>query len=601
MNVSNALQAGLAALRTGDYDLAELHLLAVLKHAPNEADALQLMGMIRKGQDRLVEAKSFLRMSIAARPNQPHVLNNLANLANLTVDQERNEAVELFHQAILLKPNYPDAIANLAGILQLQNQLPQAKELFLQAVKLDANHVQSLLGLTSLCWIDQQLEEGLGWVNKALAIAPTSMRAHHLHGHIRADRHEYDQAVLAFKEALAIGPASDELWTALGSALRYGLRDQEAFEAFGNALKLNPANLVAHQNINSLLWNYGRHDRYLDSYRTMLPLVPDDGPIRIAFADELLRHGDIDEARIVIEQARKSGGSALSFTQLRGRLAYASGDFGMAADLFDQAISEAPQLSGPYIRKIDGLLKAGKFEAAFDFSALTLPKFPLDQDILARLVAAERLNGRESGLWDIDQFVRAIDLVPPDGRTVEDFNRELGEYLATLHTAISHPIDQTLRGGTQTFGHILASDKTPIIQSLVAMLRAAIADYIEQLPAIIDHPVSSRRSSGFDFSGSWSARLLANGFHTNHIHPKGWLSSAYYVDLPRACEDTTAKAGWFKLGQTHLELGPQDQPQHLIEPRVGRLILFPSYYWHGTTAFNDSAQRLTVAFDVVPT
>ena len=32
----------------------------------------------------------------------------------------------------------------------------------------------------------------------------------------------------------------------------------------------------------------------------------------------------------------------------------------------------------------------------------------------------------------------------------------------------------------------------------------------------------------------------------------------------------------------------------------GRLVLFPSYMWHGTIPFHDAQPRTTIAFDVVP-
>ena len=38
-------------------------------------------------------------------------------------------------------------------------------------------------------------------------------------------------------------------------------------------------------------------------------------------------------------------------------------------------------------------------------------------------------------------------------------------------------------------------------------------------------------------------------------------------------------------------------PIRLIEPRPGRLVLFPSTMWHGTRPFAQG-ERLTVAFDV---
>jgi hypothetical protein len=59
------------------------------------------------------------------------------------------------------------------------------------------------------------------------------------------------------------------------------------------------------------------------------------------------------------------------------------------------------------------------------------------------------------------------------------------------------------------------------------------------------------------------------------------------------------EAGWLKFGEPDIDLGlPQ---HHAVQPRPGRLVLFPSYFWHGTVPFEDTAPRLTVAFDVRPT
>jgi hypothetical protein len=38
-------------------------------------------------------------------------------------------------------------------------------------------------------------------------------------------------------------------------------------------------------------------------------------------------------------------------------------------------------------------------------------------------------------------------------------------------------------------------------------------------------------------------------------------------------------------------------PFRTIEPKPGRLALFPSYMWHGTRPFAEG-ERMTVAFDV---
>jgi hypothetical protein len=88
--------------------------------------------------------------------------------------------------------------------------------------------------------------------------------------------------------------------------------------------------------------------------------------------------------------------------------------------------------------------------------------------------------------------------------------------------------------------------------------------------------------------------LSGTGYHSNHIHPEGWFSSAFYVALP---ESTGGHAGWLTLGGSETELGIDLPPTRLIEPRPGRLVLFPSTMWHGTIPFT-AGERLTVAFDV---
>ena len=38
----------------------------------------------------------------------------------------------------------------------------------------------------------------------------------------------------------------------------------------------------------------------------------------------------------------------------------------------------------------------------------------------------------------------------------------------------------------------------------------------------------------------------------------------------------------------------------MSKPGVGRLVLFPSYVWHGTIPFHAAQNRTTIAFDAVP-
>jgi len=101
------------------------------------------------------------------------------------------------------------------------------------------------------------------------------------------------------------------------------------------------------------------------------------------------------------------------------------------------------------------------------------------------------------------------------------------------------------------------------------------------------------------FSGSWSVRLRGGGKHSNHVHPQGWISSALYIALPAQTAGERSDAGWFTIGDPDERLGLTVGASQTIEPVPARLVLFPSYLWHGTVSFAEG-ERLTVAFDVRP-
>lgn len=89
---------------------------------------------------------------------------------------------------------------------------------------------------------------------------------------------------------------------------------------------------------------------------------------------------------------------------------------------------------------------------------------------------------------------------------------------------------------------------------------------------------------------------FANGYHANHVHPMGWLSSACYIALPQVIE--RGREGWIKFGEPGISTAPKLEAEHFMMPAPGKLVLFPSYMWHGTVPFGGDEPRITIAFDL---
>ena len=97
---------------------------------------------------------------------------------------------------------------------------------------------------------------------------------------------------------------------------------------------------------------------------------------------------------------------------------------------------------------------------------------------------------------------------------------------------------------------------------------------------------------------TWGTVLTAGGRQSPHLHPLGWLSGVYYVRLPGS---GSGDAGDLEFGCLPERLGASVAPETLaLTPRVGRLVIFPSWLYHRTLPFDTPGTRVSVAFDVMP-
>jgi tetratricopeptide (TPR) repeat protein len=330
--------------------------------------------------------------------------------------------------------------------------------------------------------------------------------------------------------------------------------------------------------------------------------MPDMVQFPLAKASFLLIQKKNEEALEIFERVLKKAPDSIEALSGVGVANLNMRRFGPAIAAFEKGLALRPTqrelLNGLGVT----LVTAQDAKKAAMIAEYALTQAPHDQSALALLGTAWRLlnDEREHELNGYDCFIRAYDLDPPEGYADMDaFNRDLNAYMDGLHPEVREYVDQSLRNGTQTLGNIFNAGHN-LVDRLKRRIEQAVNHYITELPADTKHPLTSRRSGGFTFSGSWSSRLRDCGYHTNHIHPGGWISSAYYIALPETVADMETKAGWIKFGEPGYDIALPDPVRRAIQPKPGRLVLFPSYMWHGTVPFRSAQARTTIAFDVVP-
>ena len=141
-------------------------------------------------------------------------------------------------------------------------------------------------------------------------------------------------------------------------------------------------------------------------------------------------------------------------------------------------------------------------------------------------------DSRYETACDYDQMVLSTLIeTPPGWPDLTSFLTELTSHLGALHNPHGHRLlYQSLRQGTETTQD-LARSEDPVIQALFRAFAAPIARYRDHIGQGED--ALRRRNRGpTRFNGGWSVRLHRDGYHTSHVHPRGWISSACYIQLP---------------------------------------------------------------------
>lgn len=445
----------------------------------------------------------------------------------------------------------------------------------------------------------QRIRQAEAAYRKALQLDHTNTIAHHNLGALLSQEERAEEALEALERAQALGLRASELYVNLGRALVQLYRPEDAERAYEQAVALQPQNPQAQQSLAALRYMRGDAGFARDMERAAAA-APADHRLQLAYADLLRRSGDLAASEAVLRSQLLSGAPAAVKSSLATVLREA-GRPGEAEKLLLELAAVHPLDPMLIENLVVTQLTLGRPGEALPFVQGQRRRVPHDQRwITYEATAIRELDpGRYHELFDYERLVRAYDVeAPAPWRSISELNAALVQTLQKRHLFASAPLDQSLRHGTQTARTLLA-DRDEAIQALLKAFVPVITEYRTAIGFDAGHPLRSRNRGYVGFRGCWSVALHQGGFHVNHIHPQGWISSAYYVSVPEETLNPVTRSGWIKFGEPRWP-GPGATAEHFVQPRAGRLVMFPSYMWHGTTAIHGPETRLTVAFDAVP-
>ena len=598
--IQRVLTAASSALQAGNLMAAEIALAPFFSgKLPASSDLANIAGTLRMLQGRLDDAVRLFGQAAKAAPREPTFAFNLGlALSRLGRTAEAETALRT---VLRYQPGFVPALFELGALLHRAGKLDEAEENIQKVLELTPGQAHAELALAAILVDAGRPGDADIAARRGLAAAAERRLKAQLYLQLaqalRRQRKD-SEALAALDSAEALDPALPGLARHRVETLQNLNRFDEAVTILEKEIVRTPADPALHLDYNALLYQLGRSDQLLKSFER----APQSRELLLGKAFVLAREKRYAEAHDIYARlaARDPGdrlaaiGAAQVMTSM-GRHAEALG-------LFEAVLArhghEAKLLS---IAAEPALLSGDPGKAAW-LCEQGLAQTPNSPSCLAMLSIASRMlqDGRDEAINRYESLVRIFDLEPPEGFSdMAQFNAELNASLDRLHPQSRELIDQSLRGGTQTPGHLFPAG-LPLVARLKQRIDQAVARYIAELDEDAHHPLLSRRARNFRYAGSWSSRLKDSGFHVNHFHPDGWISSCYYVSVPDAVKDETARQGWIKFGEPALDAGLKEPVRRTIQPVAGRLVLFPSYTWHGTVPFHDAAARTTIAFDVVP-
>jgi len=554
--LNQALQAGYAAFQRGDLNAARTTLKGF-----SHPKAVHLLALVEKAAGNFDDAERLFKKAAKSDPQDPEIANNQAVLA---MQLGRNSAAEkAFRRALAIKPDFQQAATGLGRLL-----------------------------------IDSKRWEDAGAVYAPLlASAPQDVTVRYGYATVQLERGAAETAESMFLALLSSGNDAPQIRFMRARALLELGRTAEALDELRESYAQGPSDLCLRVYAGAL-WMTG--DR--NGFAQLLEAAAERPEIVITAADLYRQAGQADKAVYILQATRAKVTLPADAWTVEASALIDQGKAQAAEDAAKKCLAEDPDNRLVKGSLIASLLMQGKADEALEFTMPMRKAEPDDQHWIACEATALRLLGsdRYKQLNDLDRFVRPYVLPVPEGfDDLKSFNEAFLAVLETWHPYQTHPLEQSLREGSQTPRDLTSIDN-PVIRAFVQALDQPIRKYMEEVGHGDDHPLTARNTGNYRIAGSWSVKLHGGGWHVNHVHPEGWISSSYYVSVPEETRHGDDRAGWIKFGEPPFETSPATPPEKWIRPEEGLLVLFPSFLWHGTAPIHDDSIRVTAPFDAVP-
>lgn len=529
------LRSAASALARADLAAARAACAAALRVAPDNADALNLLGLVEFRAGHADDARAALERAVAANPRYANAWSNLAALHSAA--GRWRDAVLAEHHALGVTPRALPVDWYNFGVRALRGGLVDlAGEGFERALALHPAWPAALANLAIVRDRQQRYREARELAERQLAAQPDHLGA------------RYHFAAIWSK---ATAPSD------LGRALEQGLAVLEA----------EPAHAAAHDTVAIVLGKLGHRARAYEHARTAVGLVPTEPSYGYTLARLLEEDGALAEAEAALVATRARAPPDARVERELGTVRLKRGDAAGAETALAATLALAPD----------------------DQTAIAQRGLALE--LLGR--------GTEAADWiGYARFVRRVPLaVPAPFADAESFHRELAQDVRQHSQLRFEPVGLAAKGGYLTDD--LLADRTRAIVGFEHALGQAIERYIAALVPDPAHPFLRAIPRRYRLNLWATRVAAQGVIDTHLHETSWLSGAYYVELPPGLGEGEDAAGWIeFGRPHKGLPQPPATAIQR-IRPEPGLLLLFPSYLYHRTLPFAGAGERISLSFDLV--
>ncbi len=238
-------------------DLAEARALCegLLAIRPEQADALDLLGVVLCQQGEPEAGVVKIAKACAADPGNAGYLNNLGTAFSGL--QRDHDALLTYQRVLELKPDYATTHNNIATLYRRFGNLNQAVAHYQKAIGLQPDYAEALSNYGNVLMDFEEMDKAAEVLEKALRLRPDYEHAHNNLGIVRQRQGRYREAESLFQKAIELAPDFVDAYANQAEVLKETGRAAAALGFYEQALQRDPGRASVHSNYLFALNNLG--------------------------------------------------------------------------------------------------------------------------------------------------------------------------------------------------------------------------------------------------------------------------------------------------------------------------------------------------------